>query len=208
MKTENWQIKLENEIYPVTINYRKRRTLGLRYNPEKKEFICNSPLFLSSERIKEFVLDSAPKLKKRSDKNSPKPPMDGDEIYIFGQKTLIEGFSKLSEKKQNEFLKEKLLDFLEENVPYNAKIMVVKNDYSIKIRKMKTRWGVNSQRKMTLTFNLLLVHYNKETIESVVVHELAHDKAHNHGKGFYKIVFKRLPDYNRLHTKLRKGEYE
>lgn len=208
MKTEKWQIQIENETYPITINYRFRKTIGLRYNPEKKEFICNVPPFASIEETRRFVYTSAPKLKKRSDKNAMLPPINGDEVYIFGEKVILEGFSNLNEKKQNEFLKKKLLEFLEENVAYNAKLMNITNKYSIRIRKMKTRWGVNSQKNMTLTFNLLLVHFKKETIESVVVHELAHDKIHNHGKGFYRIVYKRLPNYKETHAKLRKGIYE
>lgn len=208
MKSENWQIQIENETYPVTINYRRRRTIGLRYDPEKKLFVCNTPAFVSKTEIKRFILETSPKLKKRSDKNTPPSPINGDEIYIFGKKTIIPGFSELSDKVKNAILKEKLLTFLNENVPYNASLMNVKNKYSIKIRKMKTRWGVNSQKNMTLTFNLLLVHYNKETIESVVVHELAHDKVHNHGQAFYKTVYKRMPNYKTFHTKLRKGQYE
>ncbi len=208
MKSEKWVISIEKEEYPIYINYRKRRTIGLRYNPEKREFICNTPSYANKEELRKFILESCPKLKKRSDRAMIKPPINGDEVYIFGEKTIIEGFSTLSEKKQCELLKNKLINFLESNVAYNANIMNVKNKYTIKVRKMKTRWGVNSSKSMTLTFNLLLVHYNKETIESVVVHELAHDKIHNHSKKFYDVVLKRLPDYKRLHTKLRKGEYE
>lgn len=208
MKSQMWQIEIENEVYPILINFRKRRTIGLRYNPEKKEFICNTPAYATKEELSKFIFDSCPKLKKRSDRTIPPSPINDDEVYIFGEKIVIEGFSTLSEKKQTELLKNKLINFLESNVEYNASLMNVKNKYIIKVRKMKTRWGVNSSKSMTLTFNLLLVHYNKETIESVVVHELAHDKIHNHSQKFYDVVFKRLPNYKKLHAKLRKGQYE
>ena len=86
--------------------------------------------------------------------------------------------------------------------------MGVTSSYRVRVRQMKTRWGVNNQRTLSLTFALCLVHYSKEIIESVVIHELAHDKVRNHSKNFYKIVLAYYPDYYFYHKKLTKGQYK
>lgn len=208
-RSETWYLKIEEKTYPVTINYRKRRSMGLRFDQEKEIFVCNVPNYVSKNDIKEFIGNGSRKLLKRIAKRTPKEKtIDGDEVYIFGEKMTIEGFSSLSEEKQEKYLKGILLPFLEENVRLNAEKMNVKTSYSVKARKMKTRWGVNNSKSVSLTFSLSLVHFSKEIIESVVIHELAHDSVRNHKPAFYKIVFKYSPNYKILHAKLSKGEYK
>jgi predicted metal-dependent hydrolase len=86
--------------------------------------------------------------------------------------------------------------------------MGVKKPYQVRVRSMESRYGVNSQRTHRLTFTTSLVHYAKDTITSVVVHELAHDFVFNHSPKFYQIVYRYCPNYPALHAKLRKHHYE
>ena len=86
--------------------------------------------------------------------------------------------------------------------------MGITHTYKIRVRKMKSRYGSNSRKTMSLAFNLSLVHYSPEIIDSVIIHELVHDKVFNHSEKFYNEVYKYCPNYKALKRKLNKGIYQ
>lgn len=65
---------------------------------------------------------------------------------------------------------------------------------SLKIRKMKTRWGSFSS-KGGITLNLELIKAPRACIEYVVIHELCHVFHLNHGTEFYNLLEHFLPDW-------------
>ncbi len=71
----------------------------------------------------------------------------------------------------------------------------------LKIRNMKTRWGSLS-RKGGMTLNLQLIKAPRECIEYVVIHELCHLLHANHGKAFYDLLERSLPDWINRKKKL------
>lgn len=76
-----------------------------------------------------------------------------------------------------------------------------------KVRKMRTRWGsMSSQGKMSLNLDLIKMPY--KCIEYVIIHELCHLKHHNHGKGFYAALVKRLPDWKELKKILEESRHK
>lgn len=74
---------------------------------------------------------------------------------------------------------------------------------SLKIRKMKTRWGVCNIRKKLVTLNLELFRYDMECLDYVIIHELSHFLVPNHSKHFWSIVEKYCPNYKEIRKKLR-----
>lgn len=71
----------------------------------------------------------------------------------------------------------------------------------LRIRRMRKRWGSLSKRG-TLTLNLKLIHAPKECIEYVIIHELCHVKFHDHSPGFYKLLERVMPDWERRKKRL------
>lgn len=71
----------------------------------------------------------------------------------------------------------------------------------LRIRRMRKRWGSLSKRG-TLTLNLKLIHAPKECIEYVVTHELCHLKFHDHSVGFYKMLERVMPEWERRKKRL------
>ena len=63
------------------------------------------------------------------------------------------------------------------------------------LRSMKTLWGSCNWRKRHVTYNLDLAREPRELIEYVVVHELTHLRAHDHGPAFQSLMDVRLPDW-------------
>ncbi|MDD3571229.1 MAG: SprT family zinc-dependent metalloprotease [Lachnospiraceae bacterium] len=86
-----------------------------------------------------------------------------------------------------------------ENIPIPA----------ISIRNMKTRWGSCNPRSEKVTLNLQLMKADLECIDHVVLHELMHFKYSNHGKDFYALIHKYMPDWKehrkRLNEKFKDG---
>lgn len=64
----------------------------------------------------------------------------------------------------------------------------------ITITGAKTRFGSCSSRGR-LSFSWRLMQYPQDAIDYVVVHELAHLRHMNHGREFYSLIEKYLPDY-------------
>lgn len=205
---EQWIFRDEGHDYPVTINYRRRRSLGLRYREEKQDYICNVPYRYPKQEIIKFLQKHASKLRKRVESRHPLTPIQGDQVYLFGSQIMIEGFSSWGQAKQEKYLKKQLLDFLASTAQEDAKKMGIATEHSIKVRKMKSLWGVNHLQKGEIVFALSLVYYRKDIIESVVYHELAHDFYRGHGKYFYRVLLKYCPDYWVLHKALGEGDYD
>ncbi len=72
----------------------------------------------------------------------------------------------------------------------------------IAIRNTKSLWG-SCSRKGNLNFSYALIHLPPELVDYVVVHELCHLKEHNHGRSFWDLVARALPEYQILRRSLR-----
>jgi predicted metal-dependent hydrolase len=64
----------------------------------------------------------------------------------------------------------------------------------LRIKNIVSRWG-SCSRKGNLNFSIRLVHYEKEIINYVVIHELCHTKEMNHSRRFWALVAKHCPQY-------------
>lgn len=65
---------------------------------------------------------------------------------------------------------------------------------SLTVRKMKRRWGSCSSRH-EVTLNLYLLPMPIACIDYVIVHELCHMEAFHHGKTFYRLLERVMPDW-------------
>ncbi|NCC15158.1 MAG: M48 family peptidase [Clostridia bacterium] len=80
---------------------------------------------------------------------------------------------------------------------------------TIQIRNMKTLWGSCTTEGNSIRLNLQLMKAPKDCIEQVVLHELLHFRYKNHGKEFYALLSKLMPDWqdrkNKLESKFKDG---
>ena len=76
-------------------------------------------------------------------------------------------------------------------------------DFTLKLRKMRTRWGVCNTRNNTITLNTELLKKELSLIDYVIIHEMTHFFEPNHGKHFWELVGMAIPDYKEKRKKLR-----
>ena len=65
---------------------------------------------------------------------------------------------------------------------------------TLRIKKMRTRWGSLSARGY-INLNMALLHYPPLALDYVVMHELCHLKHMDHGPGFHGLMDARMPDW-------------
>lgn len=73
----------------------------------------------------------------------------------------------------------------------------------LKVRQMKTRWGVCAPAKRQITLNLRLAEKPRAAVEYVVLHEYAHFVRADHSPAFWAVVERWMPDYKARRALLR-----
>ncbi len=68
---------------------------------------------------------------------------------------------------------------------------------SLRIRKMKTRWGVCNTKTYVITLNLELITKDINCLDYVIYHELSHLVEANHSKKFWAVVEENFKDYKK-----------
>ncbi|MCH5325179.1 MAG: M48 family metallopeptidase [Eubacterium sp.] len=75
---------------------------------------------------------------------------------------------------------------------------------TIRVRRMKSRWGSCIPPKQSVTFNLALAEVPIRCVEYVVAHELTHFLHPDHSRRFYDSLEKIMPDWKSRKTELDK----
>lgn len=73
----------------------------------------------------------------------------------------------------------------------------------LKIRTMKTRWGVYNRRNHTITLNSKLIEFDISKIDYVIIHELSHIIHFDHSKNFWNLVSKYCKDYKKIRKEMK-----
>jgi predicted metal-dependent hydrolase len=92
---------------------------------------------------------------------------------------------------------------------FEARIAVHAAPMGVQIRQLRlssarTRWG-SASSDGSIRLNWRLIHFPVETIDYVVVHELAHLREMNHSPAFWAIVQAAMPDHEQRRRQLRDG---
>lgn len=203
----------EGKLYKV--NYIRKKIKNIIFHFNENTFNISLPYKVSERTAYQLLNEFGPKLIKR--KVIRNFYIENKYIYLFGEKRFRLPNDKyfifnkyISFKSLDDFYKKIKLPFLAyltERTSYFKKIMNISYNPEIKVRNMKTKYGVNFKSKNILTFSYVLVHYPKDVIDSVIIHELAHYFYLDHSKNFYEIVYKYCPNYNALREVLDKGEF-
>lgn len=197
----------------VTVEKKNNKNTYIRVK-EGNEVVITTNYFTSKKTIlkllednKKFVLKNIKRLelKKEKDDKFYFLGKEYDIIYLKGQTEIInnniytENIKSLEKWLNNEIkiLFKERLDFMynlfEEDIPYP----------SLRIRKMKTRWGVCNKKLKVVTLNSELIRYDITKLDYVIVHELSHFVHFDHSKEFWRLVEKYYPLYKKVRKELK-----
>ena len=214
MKKEYFDYQHNGVSYPVVVT--RKRMKNIRYTFKNETFYVSAPYFFVTRKS---IMQGLDKFADKLIKNNKEKTACGDDfIYLLGYKIQIQESGEIAftngetiKYKDREDLDKKLkkwfVKYLEVRVRYYEQQMGISKSYKVRVRKMSSRYGSNSSATHALTFSMILIHYSHDVIDSVIIHELAHDKIKDHSKRFYDVVYKYCPNYDSLHKRLRKGEF-
>lgn len=198
--------KLDGEVYKVIVTKKNNKNTYIKV---KEDLTINvSTNYLATRRYIKGLLDSERdylrkvlhKLKVRAEKEAEFYYLGEkyDIIWVPFSKVEVEGtriFAK-DEQQLEKWLKSEMKRIFMERLEYNYNLFDEDIPFpKLKIRNMKTRWGVCNKRDDSVTLNSKLIKYDIKEIDYVIIHELSHFVHFDHSKDFWKTVSYYMPDY-------------
>ena len=208
------QVVLDNKLFEVEIIRKPNKNIYMRFKNQNTIMVsCNR--LVSEKEIEKLLIKNKESLLKMYEKKAKEEMNDAFFWYLGKAYTRIfDGISKgvffeqdcviaKDEKTLEKFyIKECVRVFGSEVnriVPYFKNIP----RFSLKIRKMKTRWGVNNITKRTITLNSELLKKDLDLLDYVIIHELCHFYEANHSSRFWAHVQEFYPKYKEARRRLR-----
>ncbi|NLM62799.1 MAG: M48 family metallopeptidase [Mollicutes bacterium] len=209
------EVELLGEKYKVKIEKKHNKHTYIRVKPDLTILVTTN--FLTTKKsVKEllskhedFLIRSIQKRKREIEREK--------NFYYLGKKYDIIIFPQIksveinddkiytpSMEKFKKWYKNQMREIFNKRLIYNHQLFEEKIPFpELKIRKMKTRWGVCNSTKNIITLNSELIKFELEVIDYVIIHELAHFLHPNHSSDFWKVVFKYSPNYKKIRKYMR-----
>lgn len=162
-----------------TINEKKKVILKM-YNHKIKELDSNAYFIYLGEKYN-IVYDNSIK----------QVILRGNEVYTKDDKML------------DKFYLNKCLEVFQKRVDDEKHTFNNLPEFTLKLRKMKTRWGVCNVRDKTITLNTELLKKDIALIDYVIIHEMCHFYHPNHSKAFWNLVSGYYPYYKKARKLLK-----
>ena len=204
------RIELSGIDFEVVITKKRIKNIYFRVKEDLKIYV-NCSYLCSNSYIEKLLIKNEKDIIKMY--NNMKNKVSDNNIYYLGEKLEFIETKKVkidnsyaygpSIEKVNEYLEKNSLKFFEARL---HRIMIEFKDlpkFRLRIRKMKTRWGVCNKSSMTVTLNTELIHKDVSLIDYVIIHELCHFKHMNHSAAFWNEVEKYYPYYKLARKRLK-----
>lgn len=163
---------------------------------EDLNLVVNCNFFMNQKYIYEFIDKNQDKILKILNIKE-----EENEYYFLGKKyEKIDNYDLFLKKNIKKYTEEMIGDIVN-NFTYKLP------KFSIRYRKMTTRWGVCNSKLKVITLNTLLIKKNLKYLNYVIVHELSHFIHQNHSKEFWKVVEENCKDYKQIRKDLKDGNY-
>ena len=205
----------DNKDYEIIIEKKKIKNLYIRVKEDLKIYIsCNR--FTTNRQIEKVIKDNNKTICNMLEKQIQR--LNNNKSFKYLGKTYDIVFyekNTISIIDNNIFIKnEEMLDKWLKNqtkIIFRERLEICINKFNeslpkvnLKIRNMKTRWGVCNRANNNVTLNSSLIRYNKKIIDYVIFHELSHFIHPNHSKNFWNLVSIYVPNWKECRNTLKK----
>lgn len=207
------QVVLDDKKIDVIIEHKQNKNLYIRVT-DNLELLVTCSKRVSEKEILDIISKNSKSLIKMY--NRKLKELDNNSIFYYLGKPYTIIYNKdvrkyyieedciivKDEKMLNKFYANECVRvFTKELEKYNPYFNYLPK-YSLRVRKMKTRWGVCNRGNNTVTLNSELLKKDIRLIDYVVVHELSHFKEANHSDKFWHEVSLRYPNYKEARKEL------
>lgn len=207
--------KINNIEYEVVIEKKSNKNTYIRVKENMKIYVTTNYL-ASKSYIKNLLDDNQEYLEKMLTKRKEQKEKEG-EFYYLGNKydiILVSSFKDVEIdnnkiyakdiKTLEKWYKKQMINLFQERLEINYQMFEESIPYpNLKIRNMKTRWGVCNRKTKTITLNSNLMKYSVEKLDYVIVHELSHFIHFDHSSNFWNLVSKYCKNYKKIRKELR-----
>ena len=200
----------------VVIEKKHNRNMYFRF-PDINTLYVTCPYLTSEKSVIKYIEEnyvSLSKMHKKTIKNK-----ESDEYFCFKGKRYIRVFDESykgvsfddefvyakDEKNLNNFIKKYIKEYFTNEVNLIKTMFQGLPEFSLRIRNMKTRWGVCNRTNKVVTLNSELIKRTKEELDYVIVHELCHFYEGNHSSRFWEHVSRYIPNYKELRKTMKEA---
>lgn len=182
---------------------------------EDLKLYVTAPMYLSGKSIEKLIAKNEEAILKMYEKQEDKRKDINKYIYL-GKKYYVEidinagGVTFKDDvvytpslETLNWFTKCEIERIFGEEIELGKKCFSKLPNFTWKVRKMKTRWGVCNTKKKEITLNTLLIEKEVDLIDYVVIHELCHFFEGNHSRAFWNLVGQAYPKYKEARKRLK-----
>lgn len=195
----------------VVIERKKIKNIYFRINEDSQIYVT-CPRMVSEREIFKLLEKNRKSLEKMYNKTSKrlseksKIMLLGSEFdYVYYKKVMFQDNLAFGPTVDavNEYLEKHSLEVFQKRLDIYVKEFNNLPKFRLRVRKMKSRWGVCNKGSMTVTLNTLLIHKSYFLIDYVIVHELTHFEHMDHSKAFWAEVERHYPEYKKARKELR-----
>lgn len=207
--------EIDNQIYEVVITKKNNKNTYIRVKNDLKIYVTTNYL-TSKYYVKKLLSENENSIKRMLTIQQKKNEKQGKFYYLGKEYDIIimptiDNLTFIDDKirvKSNDQLKrwykKQMNKIFKEHLDYNYHLFEEKIPYPIlKIRTMKTRWGVCNKRDNSVTLNANLLRETVDKLDYVIIHELSHFVHFDHSKEFWNLVGKYCPQYKKIRQEMK-----
>ncbi len=200
--------KLDGYTYKVLIVKKNNKNTYIKIKDDLTIYVTTN--YLTSKRKIKIILDNEKEFLRKALSRTRKKLEKEELFYYLGEKYDIilvpfentevsDGKIFVKDMKTLEkWLKKQMKRIFTERLEYNYNLFDEDIPFpKLKIRSMKTRWGVCNKRDNSVTLNSKLIQYSIHEIDYVIIHELSHFVHFDHSREFWETVRLHMPDYKK-----------
>ena len=209
--------KIGNQLYDVVIEKKNNKNLYIKVKEDLKIYItCN--YFTTKKQIVDVLNKNVDTIIKMIEKQIRNIEKSNQFLYLGNKYDIIivpvidnidvddDNFIIYAkDKKQlDKWYRQKIFEIFTERFYhcfhiFNEGVTIPK----LKIRAMKSRWGVYNRKNHSVTLNAHLIEFDIEKLDYVIFHELSHIIHFNHSREFWQLVSKYCPNYKNIRNEMK-----